>query len=96
MTTQQDCTQKQTRQENGERKQRANKTARVKWGKENERQMENNVNCKEMRFVIRNLVYVEDPPRQRRQKFLLMQLELRRYFPKEEGMMQHNYGRYFP
>ena len=27
-------------------------------GLENERQMENNVNCKEMRFVIRNLVYV--------------------------------------
>ena len=23
-----------------------------------------------------------------------MSLELRRYFPKEEGMMQHNYGRY--
>ena len=58
--------------------------------------MENNVNCKEMRFVIRNLVDVEDPPRQRRQKFLLMRLELRRYFPKEEGMMQHSYGRYFP
>ena len=37
--------------------------------------MENNVNCEEMRFVIRNLVDVEDPPRQRRQKFLLMSLE---------------------
>ena len=30
------------------------------WGDENERQMENNVNCKEMRFVIRNLVDVDD------------------------------------
>ena len=29
---------------------------------ENERQMVNNVNCEEMRFVIRNLVDVEDPP----------------------------------
>ena len=27
---------------------------------------------------------------------VLMWLELHRYFPKEEGMMQHNYGRYFP
>ena len=26
----------------------------------------------------------------------LMRLELCRYFPKEEGMMQHIYGRYFP
>ena len=31
-----------------------------------------NVNCEELRFVIRNLVDVEDPRRQRRQKFLLM------------------------
>ena len=37
-----------------------------------ERKMANNVNCEEMRFGIRNLVDVEDPPRQRRQKFLLM------------------------
>ena len=43
--------------------------------------MENNVNCKEMTFVIRNLVYVEDPPRQRRQKFLLMSLEATSIFP---------------
>ena len=40
-----------------------------------ERKTENNVNCKEMRFVIRNLVDVDDPPRQRRQIFLLMRLE---------------------
>jgi hypothetical protein len=32
----------------------------VKWGDENERQMANNVNCKEMRFVIRNLIDVDD------------------------------------
>ena len=43
--------------------------------------MANNVNCKEMRFVIRNLVDVEDPPRQRRQKFLLMSLEAMSVFP---------------
>ena len=65
-------------------------------GDENERQMANNVNSKEMRFVIRNLVYVQDPPRQRRQKFLLMSLEAMSVFPPEEGMMQHSYGRYFP
>ena len=29
-------------------KERANKTARVKWGEENERQMANNVNAREM------------------------------------------------
>ena len=34
--------------------------------------MANNVNREEIRFVIRNLVDVEDPPRQWRQKFLLM------------------------
>ena len=39
--------------------------------------MENNVRCEEMRFAIRNLVDVEDPPRQQRQKFLLMLLEAR-------------------
>ena len=43
--------------------------------------MANNVNCEEMRFVIRNLVDVEDPPRQRRQKFLLMRLEATPIFP---------------
>ena len=58
--------------------------------------MANNVNCEEMRFVIRNLVYVEDPPQQRRQKFLLLSLEAMSVFPKEEGMMQHSSGRYFP
>ena len=43
--------------------------------------MENNVNCEEMRFVIRNLVDVEDPPRQRRQKFLLMSARTTSVFP---------------
>ena len=83
MTTQRDCTQKQTWQENGERKREANKTANFYevGGEENERQMENNVNCEEMRFLIRNLVDVEDPPRQRRQKFLLMSLEATSVFP---------------
>ena len=32
----------------------------VKWGRGNKREMENNVNFKEMRFVIRNLVDVDD------------------------------------
>ena len=43
--------------------------------------MENNVNCEEMRFVIRNLVDVEDPPRQWRQKFLLMSARTTSVFP---------------
>ena len=68
----------------------------MKWGRGNERQMENNVNCEEMRFVIRNLVDVEDPPRQRHQKFLLMSARTTSVFPKEEGMMQYSDGRYFP
>ena len=50
-------------------------------GEENERQLENNVNCEEMRFVIRNLVDVEDPPRQRRQKFILMSARTTSVFP---------------
>ena len=37
---------KRKREANG--KERANKTARVKWGEENERQMANNVNAREM------------------------------------------------
>ena len=53
----------------------------MKWGEKNERQMANNVNCEEMGFMIRNLVHVEDPPRQRRQKFLLMRLEATSVFP---------------
>ena len=44
-------------------------------------QMENNVNCEEMRFVIRNLVYVEVVPWQWRQKFILMSLEATSVFP---------------
>ena len=43
--------------------------------------MENNVNFEEIRFVIRNLVDVEDPPWQRRQKFLLTPLEATLVFP---------------
>jgi hypothetical protein len=37
---------KRKREEIG--KERANKTAKVKWGEENERQMANNVNVREM------------------------------------------------
>ena len=80
MTTQQDCTKKQIRQENGERKRGANKMAN--FCEVGERQMANNVNCEEMRFVIRNLLYIEDPPRQWRQKFLLMSPEATLVFPK--------------
>ena len=34
----------------------------MKWGDENERQMANNVNCKEIRFAIGNLIDVDDVP----------------------------------
>ena len=47
--------------------------------------MANNVNCEEMRFVIRYLVEVEDPPRQRRQKFLLMLLEATSVFSQKRN-----------
>ena len=58
MTAQQDCTQKHIRQENGEREREANKMAN--FCEVGERQMTNNVNCEDMRFVIRNLVHVDD------------------------------------
>ena len=54
-------------------------------GEENERQMANNVNCEKMRFLIRNLVYVEDPPWQCCQKFLLMSGRTTSVFP-QRGM----------
>ena len=63
MTAQQDCTQKQIRQGNGEQKRGANKTANFcEVGEENERQIANNVNCEEMRFMIRNLVMLKILP----------------------------------
>ena len=58
--------------------------------------MANNVNYKEMRFVIRNLVDVDDVSPTTTPAFLLISARLRRYFPKEEVMMQHIDGRYFP
>ena len=51
----------------------------VKWGRG--KREENNVNCEEMRFVLRNLVDVEDPPRQRCKKFLLMSARTMSVFP---------------
>ena len=43
--------------------------------------MVNNVNCEEMIFMIRNLVDVEDPPRQHRHKFVLMSARTTSVFP---------------
>ena len=78
--------------------------------------MTNNVNCKQMRFVIRNLIDVDDfslatvpemceltgdyldlilPGNGARNPFLMARVRVI-IFPKEEGMMQHSYGRYFP
>ena len=82
MTTQQDCTQKQIRQENGERKRgRMKWQIFVKWGRGKREEIENNVTCEEMIFVIRNLVDVDDHPWQRRQKFLLMSARTTSVFP---------------
>ena len=67
--------------------------------------MANNVNSEEMRFVIRNLVDVDDVSPAMAQEstsmgdyldVILLGNGARNSFPKEEGMMQHNGGRYFP
>ena len=57
----------------------------------------NNVNSKDMRFVIRNLIDVDVVSSTMAPENLLDDSSyLRQYFPQEEGMMQHNFGRYFP
>jgi hypothetical protein len=56
--------------------------------------MTNNVNCKEVRFVIRNLIDVDDVSPATAPKILPDCLYLRWYFP--ERMMQHINGKYFP
>ena len=58
--------------------------------------MENNVNCKEMRFVIRNLIDVDDVSPATAPEILPDCLYLRWYFSEEERMMQHRNGNYFP
>ena len=59
--------------------------------------MENNVNCKEMRFVIRNLVDVDDvSPATAPEIPFDVWLNYVGIFPKEEGMMHHSNGRYLP
>ena len=58
--------------------------------------MANNVNCKEMRFVIRNLIDVDDVSPAMAPEILPDCLYLCWYFPEEERMMQHNNGKYFP
>ena len=59
--------------------------------------MENNVNCKEMRFLIRNLVDVDDVSLATAPEIPFdVCLKLCQYFHKEEGLMQHIGGRYFP
>ena len=57
--------------------------------------MENNVNCKEIRFVIRNLIDVDNFSLATTPEIPLKWLETASVFPKEEGMMQHSYGKYF-
>ena len=65
-------------------------------GDENERQMENNVYCKEMRFVIRNLIDVDDVSSATAPEMFSDCLYPHWYFPEEERMMQHNNDKYFP
>jgi hypothetical protein len=50
-------------------------------GDENERQKVNNVNCKEMRFVIRNLIDVDDVSPATVPKIPLTWLETASVFP---------------
>ena len=57
--------------------------------------MENNVNCKEMRFVIRNLIDDDVSPATALE-ILHDCLYLHWYFLEEERMMQHINGKYFP
>ena len=65
-------------------------------GDENERQMANNVNCKEMRFVIGYMIDVDDVSQATTLGILPDCLYLRWYFPEEDRMMQHSNGKYFP
>ena len=65
-------------------------------GDENKRQMENNVNCKEMRFVIGYLIDVDDVSPATAPEILPDCLYLHWYFPEEERIIQHINGKYFP
>ena len=65
-------------------------------GDENERQMATNVNFNEMRFVIRNLIDVDDVSPATALVILPDCLYLRWYFREVERMMQHIKGKYFP
>ena len=68
----------------------------LKWGDEDDRQMANNVNCKEMRFVIGYLIDVDDVSPSTAPEFLPDCLYVRWYFTKEERMLLHNNGKYSP
>ena len=78
-----------------ERERRLGKRGRIKrqgWsgGEENERQMANNVNAREMSlWWVLGMSWLERrPPRQRRQKSFLLRLELALVFLEEERVMQ--------
>ena len=58
--------------------------------------MASNVNCKEMIFVIRNLIDVDDVSPATVPEILPDCLYLHWYFPEEERMMQHSNSKYFP
>ena len=57
--------------------------------------MENNVNCKDMRLVIRNLVDVDDVSLATAPEIPFDVCLNYVGISPEEGMMQHSYGRYF-
>ena len=58
--------------------------------------MENNVNCKEMGFVIRNLVNVDDVSPATAPEIFLMSARTTSIFPQRGMDDEHNDGRYFP
>ena len=73
-------------------KERTNKTARVKGGEENERQMANNVNVREMSlWWVLGMSWLERrPPQQRCQKFFSLRLVLALVLLEEERVMQQS------
>ena len=58
--------------------------------------MANNVNCKEMRYVNRNLIDVDDVSPATALEILPDCLYLRWFSLEEERVMQHSNGKYFP
>ena len=93
----QDWTEEGQKKRASRKERRLGNRGRIKWqrwrrGEENERQMANNVNAREMSlWWVLGMSWLERrPPRQRRQKSFLLRLELALVFLEEERVMQHS------